>query len=312
MERAVALARSISDRPIPAAEPGKVFAATQRAHDGHGVERAYAELAIRWPSLVDAARQAVELGQQNAAIVLPIALWPFAYHTYRVTELIDLYRTVSDIADDPTMDWPALGDAGTRWQLARDLGGLYERLGGSENLEQARTWFERALTFDYPAGRASCLEWLGIVRERQGFPEQASALFDDAESALELIPDTAVRQRALALLEMHRGRCLVTVGLVDRAEHHLRAAISFFDTRSADGNNAARCRVLLGDICDLRGDDVAARRMWNDELGVLLRHGMRAEAAAVHRKLARLADRAGDSIAAQDHRDQADESCPLP
>jgi tetratricopeptide (TPR) repeat protein len=302
-KRAAGLALSISDRPIPAVVAGDVFHTVGRRHHGDtGVDRAYAEFAACWPTFIEAARRAIELDMHAAAITLPIALWPFAYHTYRVTELLDAYRTVLDIADDPNMNWPALGDAAPCWQLARDLGALYERRG---ELEAAGAWFERAAGTDYPPGRASGLEWQGIVCERQGRHGEALARFDAAEAALVLIPDSEVRERSAELLRMHKGRNLVVLGRGDQAESLVRVAESYFRLRPADVTNAARCRLLLGDIAWQRGDADAAQENWEAGLADLMRYRMRYEAAVVHDKLAELTARQGCSDAAQQHHEQA-------
>jgi len=303
VKRAVELALSISARPIPAAVAGALFdTADRRYQDDPGVERAFAEYAARWTAFVAAARRSVELGMQSAAATLPMALWPFAYHTFRVAELVDAYRTVLDIADDPGMQWTVLDDVATRWQLARDLGALYERNG---ELNSASECFARAAAVDYLPGRASVLEWQGIVLEQQGRPDLALASFDAAETALVFLPDPDQRERSAELLCMHRGRNLVTLRRGRELEQGIRNAEAYFRARSADASNAARCRVLLGDIARERGDGAQARRYWEGEPDSLLRYGMRVEAADVHDKLAALAADEGREADIRRHREQA-------
>jgi hypothetical protein len=304
VKRAVGLALSISERPIPAVFAGQVFDMVDQRHTGDtGAERAYAEFAVLWPTFIAASRRAIELDMHVAAVTLPIALWPFAYHVHRTTELVDAYRTILEIADDPDMDWSPLDDAATRWQFARDLGALHERRG---EFEAADTWFGRAAHTDYPAGRASCLEWQGIVREQRGDHDGASASFDAAESALALVPDRAVRERSAELLRMHRSRNLLALGRTDEAEGLVQAALSYFGPRPTDGVNTARCRGLLGDLACQRDDPAGAQENWEIAAAGLVRYGMRRDAAVVHDKLADLAAGQGRTDGARQHREHAD------
>ncbi len=299
--RAVQLALSISGRPIAATEPGRLFQECEPRYRGDtGFEHASAELAARWTTFVEAARLARELGRWSEAVTLPMALWPFAYHTYRTGEIIDLYRNLWDLADRSDTEWEAADDIGCCWQLARDLGALHERRG---ELDSARSWFDRAAAIDYLPGRASVLEWRGIVLEQLGQPEEALAEYDAAQAALEWLPEPADRDRSTALLRMHRGRALVALERGPEAEAQVRAAEAFFAARPTDAGNTARCRVLLGDIARQRGDTTDARRYWESELDNLARFGMRNEVATVHGKLADLADDEGRTEDARRHRE---------
>ncbi|WP_433655097.1 hypothetical protein ACQPW1_29790 [Nocardia sp. CA-128927] len=305
-ERAVVLANTITARPIAAATPARIFQQNAREdREESAVERAYSEFAARWQSFVAVAWRAVELGLEQAALTLPMAMWPFAYHTARVTDLIDGYRALAEMSVDPAARWAALDDTATRWQLWRDLGALYERSGEQGDLDTAVEYFQRAALVDYPPGRASCLEWQAIVRARQGRAEEALSLVDDAWAAVPLLGDTFQEARSYALLRMHRGRFLIALDRGVAAEPDIIDAERYFDSQPTDVHNAARCRALLGDSAAQRGATAEARGRWEEAVAEFARYGLRAEAAATHDKLAGLAEHEGREVDGRAHREQA-------
>lgn len=280
--RAVSLAKTLSERPIPATEPAAVFAQTPPRYDDEerGAEWASAEFATAWDGFVAAARRATRLGLAREAVTLWIALWPFGYQTFRTAELIDGYRA---LVDTPP---PLLDDPATRWQVLRDLGALYEKHGEPGT---GADCIRRAAALNFAPGTASILEWEALQHEGLGARERAIDLLAQARAAVPMLPDPAQRQRSIALIDMHCGRILLALGRPDDATGPLTAAEGHFRTRPRDANNAARCQVLLGDIARAHGATAAATAHWTGAAEVLTRYGMLRTAADVHDKLEQLA-----------------------
>ncbi|MFD3704633.1 hypothetical protein ACFWUP_15955 [Nocardia sp. NPDC058658] len=289
--RAVALARSLSDRWIPAPAVAAVYADTPRRYDGTpGAERASAEFAAGWSGFVAAARRATQLGLELDALTLWVALWPFGYQTFRTAELVDGYCA---LLDDLTGAWTILDDIATRWQLLRDLAALHERRG--EPIESG-TRLHSLRALGYAPGRWGELEHEALQRAALGSYEQAYELLLAARAAVGAITAEAQRARSAALIDMHLGRTLTQLGRDEQAEPFLRAAEQLFATRPRDANNAARCTTLLAEIATRRGDLVDARALLSTAALVLERHHMRRNAADVHDRLAELAEPAAAEV----------------
>ncbi|WP_280236027.1 hypothetical protein [Nocardia cyriacigeorgica] len=298
--RAAALAKSLSDRPIPATAPAAFFRDTPRRYsDDRGAEQASAEFATGWTVFTAAARRATQLGMELEALVLWTALFPFGYQTFRTSVLIDGYRS---LVDEAAPDWEILRDTATRWQLLRDIGALYEKRG--EPVEGSE-YIHRAMALDYPPGTPSILEWQALQCEGRGLRLDALDLLEQARAAVPLIGDQQQEARSSALNDMHRGRNLAALGRRDDAVPFLLAAENYFQATPRDANNAARCRVLLGDIAEQRDDLAEAESRWEAAAAVLTRYGMNRTAADVHDKLAHLTERQGRAEDAERHRRRA-------
>lgn len=303
--RVAALAKSVSPRPIPATGPGTVYDTIEPAYRGEDqAEQASAELAAGWPMYTDAGRVATREGMEVEAVLLWISLWPFGYQTVRTTELIDGYSELLAIAESTQTHWAIFDDAGTRFQILRDLGCLYERIGETE---QAHDYFLRAADIGYLPGTASALEWLAITLEAKGRLREALTKLAEAWAAVHLMSDPKRERRAYALLRMHRGRVLFALGRFSEAARELHAAVEYFRTRPTDRNNAARCWILLGDIVIRDDGRTEAKLRWEEALEVLTGYAMSFNAAEVHDKLAALADEEQRPADARAHRDQARE-----
>ncbi|MEV2225100.1 AAA family ATPase [Nocardia vinacea] len=293
--RVSALAQTISDRPIPSDTVATAYQAVEPAFRGvTAVDRATQEFDARWSTFVAAANRALELGDQEMAVVLLVGLWPFGYRVARTTELVDAYQRALEFSYEPA----------TEWLLLRDLAGLYEKRGEPD---QAEELLHRAADSRYAPGRASVYEWLALLQEARGRPTQALALLDEAVAAIPSIGDLAQEARSRALVHMHRGRLLHGLARSSEANNELVAAERYFRERERDQHNAALCVNLLGDIARDRGMNAEAETRWQEAVEVFVRHNMIAEAAVVHDKLADLAERSGRSAEAEAHRINARE-----
>lgn len=306
--RAVALAKSLSERPIPAAVAAAAFRDIGACHVGEGAfERASIELAGRWSVLVAAARAALESGFYAEAVTLLVALWPFGYQTQRTRELIDGYSALLEVDVRTATAAGVLGDLATQWQLMRDLAGLYERIGETE---AAKDLLARADAIGYEKGMASRLEWQALTLEGAGELSQALDTLAQAWAAVPLLDDPVHEERSYQLLRMHRTRLRVKSGDIDNPDENDSAvtdvvtAENYFRARGdVDAVNAARCRALRGDIAAHRGAHQQAELFWSEALDVMLAHGMYAEAASLYERLLQGAERAGRSADAQQYRE---------
>ncbi|MCU1640573.1 MAG: hypothetical protein JWN03_848 [Nocardia sp.] len=300
-ERAISLSKSLSDRPILAGITASLFGAIEPRYAGaEAVERASAEFAARWSIFVAALQSALITGRCSDAAALAIALWPFAYQTSRVAELIDALTALVDLPEssDPVA---APGDLMTRWQLLRDLAGLHERIGETDG---AMKYLDRAAALGCGPGIASQLEWRALAEEGAGNVDAALVTLGHAWAAVPLMGDPVHEERAYHLIRMHRCRIGVKTAHFDAAEPELTTAESFFRGRGElDACNAALCRALRGDIADHHERYAEAEVLWAEALDVMLRYGKTAESLSLHEKLLQLADRQGRFEDAESHRD---------
>lgn len=293
MRHAVALDKTISERPIPSTVAGFHYLVAEPAFTGpSATSRASAEFDWDRPCFLAAALRAAELGEHQPAVVLPVALWTFGYRTGRVGDLIDLYQRAVEFAEGPE----------TRWLLLRDLAALYEKIGEPAT---ARRYQELAAGIDYPPGTASTLEWRALIAESEGRLDEAEDLLRRAAQAVALIGDPFHETRSHALIMMHLGRIRTARRRWDEAEPGLVAAHEYFRPVERDQVNAALCAILLGEIRAARGQYADAEHYWTDALDILIGHAMTGRAADVHDRLADHYAGRGQTAAAEEHRTAA-------
>ncbi|AYF77738.1 ATP-binding protein [Nocardia yunnanensis] len=308
VRRAVALAKSLSDRPIPAEVAASVFREVDARYTGpDAVERAAGEFSGRWGLFVAAQRAALEGGLYSEATILAIALWPFAYQTRRVHELVDGYRSLLEVRTGTGSGAAGLAESATRWQLMRDLAGLHECVGETT---AAKDLLDRAAALGYEQGTASRLEWQALALEGMGQTAEALVVLAQAWDAVRLLDDPAHRERSYQLLRMHRARMRLSSGTfedsgeIDSVTADLVIAEAYFRSRGeVDAVNSALCRGLRGDIAAKTESSEHAELLWSEALDVMLAYGKYAEAATLYERLLREAERRGRTADAQRHRE---------
>ncbi|WP_370935165.1 hypothetical protein [Amycolatopsis sp. cg13] len=287
--RAMALDSAYAARKTP--EPVRMLSFAAEPYSG-SAEEAAQEFDLEWDNVVAAARMCADLGRADLAAAVPTALYSFGYQTGRAAELVDLYTRALDFDNTPAV----------RWQLHRDLAGLYEDLcEGEESLSHARAAAESG----HAPGTASALEWLGLACERLGRAEEARGYFRQALAAVPLMGDSHDESRARALLSMHEGRVAFKQGQLDEARPAATAARDYFVAHEKDLPNVARCEKLLGDIAAQAADLRAAEAHWSRAAGLFERSLMVKLAAGAVEALAQLAASEGRAAEAADFREQA-------
>jgi tetratricopeptide (TPR) repeat protein len=289
--RAVALDRVITRRPAPRG-CGELYQTIEPAYTGPtAAELATAEFDREWSALVASAYSSTEHRVEDLDLVLPVALWSFGYRTSRCNHLIDLYHRALEPDREPAV----------RWQLLRDLGGLYEQLGETA---EARKHLGAAAEAGYPAGTASALEWLAFVHENEGRFTDALDALAESRRAISLMGDAEQEKRSFSLNDMHTGRILTATGRLDEAEESTRSAAEYFADFPAEQHNLARCREKLGEIARERDAPDTAQFYWTQAVDAYWKLGMRDRVIAVLDRLAMLADEQGHAEDAARYRDQ--------
>ncbi|MGW1225919.1 tetratricopeptide repeat protein [Streptomyces sp. NPDC001515] len=245
--------------PAPAGpDPGSAYGGR-----GEALEALIAECA----NLVEAVHCAEESGDPDAAVRICRSLWPLQLKAGRHETLLPALRAGARLADTPGRD-------------PRDAGALHAQL--AHSLTELVLWDEaetEALAASraeeaagHRRGRASAVEFLGLLRLRQWRYEEAHACFDEAGTVLDgLGPDdqgTADVPRARALLERHRGRALRGLGRFDTSRERLGAALDFFRAHG-DTYNTARALTDLAETWLDASEPARARPLIDQALTVL-------------------------------------------
>ncbi|MGW4826338.1 NB-ARC domain-containing protein [Amycolatopsis japonica] len=291
VRRAVALDKAFAGRPEPhGAEEFRAVVDAAFSGPDKAVSAA-AEFDTEWPNLLAAAQRRADRGDLVHTLVAATALCSYAYQAGRCVEVIDLYLRLLDlVATEPE-----------RWQVYRDLAQLHERLGEYEEVERFASEAEAI----HPPGRESAITWRALSYESRGLLEQADEAFREAGGAVSAMAEPGQRDRATALLMMHRGRIAVKRGLFDDASPLLEDAARSFAGSPVDGANTARCEALLGDIARQRGDLDDAERRWLTAVEIFVAHHAWTDATSTYRKLALLAGEVGRPEDAAVHQERA-------
>ncbi|MFD7862811.1 tetratricopeptide repeat protein, partial [Streptomyces sp. NPDC059783] len=228
---------------VPAPDPGPAAPDPAPTHGSRGdaLEALIAESA----NLIEAVHCAEESGDPDAAVRICRSLWPVQLKAGRHETLLPALRVGVRLADAPGRD-------------PRDAGALHAQL--AHSLTELVHWDEaeaEALAAaraeeaaGHRRGRASAVEFLGLLRLRQWRYGEAHACFDEAGTVLDGIrPDeegAADVPRARALLERHRGRALRGLAHFDASRERLGAALDFFRAHG-DTYNTARALTDLAE-----------------------------------------------------------------
>ena len=229
----------------------------------------------RWDDAIDAARRSAEAADAaglrdrtaeaiNAEGSVHLSRSDFAAAT-------PLFTRVLDLARDDRIRGIALQNLGSVAAQSGDLAMAEQRF------SESHAAFRRA---GYTRGEA-------LARNNQG---RAALDRGDALASAELLAESLSLARAVqdvdlvALVTVNLAEALAAGGETERAEDMLGSALGFFST---SGNEWRRveCLRLLGDLLQRRGEDVTARRCWEQGLEVARRIGAPLEEQALVKRL---------------------------
>ncbi|WP_405975030.1 tetratricopeptide repeat protein [Streptomyces sp. NBC_00988] len=227
-----------------------------------------AALAAEASNLVQAVHAAEEFGDWDTVVLLGQALWPLQLKAGHHDILLPALQAGVRTADS---HFPGTRIAGAlHAQLAHSLMEL-RRWDEAEPEALAAARDERA--GGHVRGRASAVEFLGLLRLRQWRFDEAYAAFGEAYRILDGIgpadEGAADLPRARALLERHRGRALRGLGRQAEAVERLDRALAFFRA-SGEAYNTARTLTDLAET-RLNSDEFTAARALIDEATAALR-----------------------------------------
>lgn len=206
-------------------DPMGAYVADARAAAGRAAD-AERELARRRDGLVAAVRLAADTGRHMDAWRLCQGLWTYQLRTGSHAEWIETRRLGMTSAR-------ACGDRLAEARMEYELGFAHmDRWSTHEDdPRHARTHLERALTLvhrrrDEAEQRtaSSALEALGLMALKEGRPQRALDLLDDAVTAL----DGLAHPRGRALLAYHRARAYTALNRHNDATHTLADARARF------------------------------------------------------------------------------------
>ncbi|MEV8541804.1 tetratricopeptide repeat protein [Streptomyces sp. NPDC051572] len=227
-----------------------------------------AALAAEASNLVQAVHAAEEFGDWDTVVLLGQALWPLQLKAGHHDILLPALQAGVRTADS---HFPGTRIAGAlHAQLAHSLMEL-RRWDEAEPEALAAARDERA--GGHVRGRASAVEFLGLLRLRQWRFDEAYGAFDEAYRILDGIgpadEGAADLPRARALLERHRGRALRGLGRQAEAVERLDRALAFFRA-SGEAYNTARTLTDLAET-RLNSDEFTTARALIDEATATLR-----------------------------------------
>lgn len=189
----------------------------------------------------------------------------------------------------------ALGDTPLEARV-RNLLGL--ALLGTGDLEGADTEFVESLALAEADGddraRAAALECRGIAAQHDRRDEEALVFFDRVEP----LKAATGRPRVMAVLDLLRGRSLVTLGRFDHALERLDAALEVFAApeggRAVDEVNVAKVRLERGRALNAKRRTGEARDELELSLAGFGARGHTAQVARVREALAGVAQLSGE------------------
>ncbi|WP_216216920.1 tetratricopeptide repeat protein [Amycolatopsis aidingensis] len=239
-----------------------------------------------------AQRQWAELAYHLADVLQPL----FILHKHERQAL-----EVGEVALRAAREWGSVrAENSTQKRLAR----AYAHLGRFDQAEQhAEEMLHRTRDRADRRGEASALKNLAFLQAETGQFDLAAATFDQTLAILRALGKR--RGEALTLVEL--GRTLIRLGDFERAAERLRRARDLFASLDVpDRYNDARAAASLGAAEMYLERHDTARALLQGAVTVLAEHGAHQQRGQVHRALAELARRVGDSAEARRQDDIAE------
>ncbi|MGP4019040.1 hypothetical protein [Saccharopolyspora sp. 5N708] len=203
------------------------------------------EQALDWfaaevPNLVACVRQAPECGLREAAVQLTVMLFKYLHYHH----LYDAWLEVHDIALKAADDMPA------KMQLHSQRGAAYLDVG---ELDLAYDDFQESLRIANDLGNVfgqqSMYEWIGKHAVKKGLLQEALQKYELSWEIVEkerLDISSSQRARMFALLSLQRARVYLLLEEWAEARNHANKALEYFDERTKEPDNRAKCLVVRG------------------------------------------------------------------